>query len=1445
MRTSHARRVALQLLSAVLGVMTVLSSAAIPALALTPPPGDPPGTPPPYCEPGVPQPCWPDSSYGRLTVSPNVLHEGDIMTASWNATTDSTTPIWPDDVPGTDYNIPELNVANLRRLGACDGSASCSYRVIYSPSAFFPGSPGPEQWGAFGITVLKLDSIAQAVSAPVWFHPESFATLSRLEDPEGVPINTPFRIRLQRAATTVTTYPGDTVVAIRIRAGLGIYGWAVGGSLVWDDGNVYQDLRASNPDLAQYFDADNFPGGLTVQVPAIDERSHFPFNIEGDPDRWHNMGTFRRGEYTVTLGAAGFRDSLPVTFSVPDETKLVDHAEVTLRLRYTLEPRPDFMWSHAEPAGTVHFVSTSTPGDNGNGPPIVDWQWDFGDGETGSGEIVDHVYDQPDDYLATLTVTDANGLSDSVTKTVAAGAPELDLTIESELASHPVGEAVPVKVTVSASEGLGSLTDLVFVGDPVHVFPVASGTASALAPSPTTPFVLAPGESKEFTGTVTLTKGGTIQLSSTVAGKDAAGRDVSAHKILPASVPTLEVTVTGDPCVRVIEGDPNTCGVDFAAGDDPADVTLSVQIKNPTTDKTFNNVVVDESLAVTAVGGGAADGLTEIDGPLSDVGPLLGGAIGTILPGQSRTVTYHVRATESGRFIVEVGAAGDATDSGGPGGGGGFGFVDLRPLAARLLGLFQDPEPVHVTASGKLRLDIGDSLSLTWEIEPRFTGPDDIADTPADANPDLYWFQATVAKADASECDHDLEVRWEADGQELDTTPVGGKPCTYRFSRTNLDEFELSAIGVPEDGSVINDATESVEAKDFLIASLGDSLSSGEGVSDGGSWTLAQCHRSIHAGSAQAALRVEESSPHSAVTFVHLACSGADVITGLLGSYDGIEEVGTMRQPQISKLRTIARDRSIDALVMSIGINDIKFAEVIKWCILVNCATTPEVGQELAGRLAILPSLYDAAAAALEQNGIAASDVFLLEYPDATKDDAGEYCSAHPNAGMILQAEWLWAYDNMMMPLNEAGDAATASHGWNRISGLDAAFKHHGLCATDTWVNNLVDSVAQQGSKDGAFHPNQSGHGVYGDYIFSALDGHLVTDTGTLSRPTQVGSDSSAGDDEIDVSNDHFDVGDEVTISPGSDHQETRTITGKGSLILDTPLDFTHEAGEPIILTTDVPSLTPTNRHPFAANDAASICSLDATLDVLANDSDLDGDSLGIRSVSSTDAEIVTGADGHARLAFHPPSGFTGATFTYEAVDPSGATDVGTVTLTAAAAPFSDVPLSHPFCSDIAWMRDANISTGFGDGTYRPAAVVTRQAMSAFMARLAGATLGTCESAPFSDVPTDHPFCREISWMKSSLVSTGFGDGTYRPGVGVTRQAMSAFMSRLAGATLAPCTQAPFSDVPVDHPFCREITWMKTSGVSTGFADGTYRPSADVTRQAMSAFMHRVSALLD
>jgi hypothetical protein len=118
---------------------------------------------------------------------------------------------------------------------------------------------------------------------------------------------------------------------------------------------------------------------------------------------------------------------------------------------------------------------------------------------------------------------------------------------------------------------------------------------------------------------------------------------------------------------------------------------------------------------------------------------------------------------------------------------------------------------------------------------------------------------------------------------------------------------------------------------------------------------------------------------------------------------------------------------------------------------------------------------------------------------------------------------------------------------------------------------------------------------------------------------------------------------------------------------------------------------------------------------------------------------------------------------------------------------FSDVGPTHHFYDEIAWLADSGIASGFSDGTFRPAAPISRQAMAAFLYRAAGSPGGddpTCADAPFPDVATSHPFCGEIAWMVDTGITSGYGDGTFRPTDTVTRQATVAFLQRFYSAGL-------------------------------------------------------------
>jgi len=138
--------------------------------------------------------------------------------------------------------------------------------------------------------------------------------------------------------------------------------------------------------------------------------------------------------------------------------------------------------------------------------------------------------------------------------------------------------------------------------------------------------------------------------------------------------------------------------------------------------------------------------------------------------------------------------------------------------------------------------------------------------------------------------------------------------------------------------------------------------------------------------------------------------------------------------------------------------------------------------------------------------------------------------------------------------------------------------------------------------------------------------------------------------------------------------------------------------------------------------------------------------------------------------------------------------------------------------------------------------------MAAFLYRGLASSAGftTPSAATFNDKNLTDTFFRNVEWLASSGITRGWDMGThweFRPGANVERQAMAAFLYRAAGspAFTAPAT-ATFSDVPVGAAFFREIEWLYSTGITTGWDLGThreFRPGANVERQAMAAFLSR------
>ena len=360
--------------------------------------------------------------------------------------------------------------------------------------------------------------------------------------------------------------------------------------------------------------------------------------------------------------------------------------------------------------------------------------------------------------------------------------------------------------------------------------------------------------------------------------------------------------------------------------------------------------------------------------------------------------------------------------------------------------------------------------------------------------------------------------------------------------------------------------------RELVVVAIGDSMASGEGnpyvagrYDDLGrnprpaeTWgfpaaledsmpNATECHRSNNAWTSRAAALASERFPGRRIRFVSFACSGAKLGgPGVMESYQGIEPSGAWIQPQIDQVNTWLRDNGldhIDAMLVSAGANDAKFAEVLSACVIpgTNCTQTrffPLLGgsidrQMRAGLDGLAQSFADLRAVVQGGSRAHTNDthrteggalqldvtpdrIYVAEYPNATRDEKGAYCDN--DAGLFWPPqELLWhvsgdesqyAETELIEPLNEAivnaADRQYADGGnpFVAVTGIESAFTRHGFCAgTKRWFTTTQDARHVQGSDNaggfassGMLHPNAAGHAaianlVVTDYLGPQIEG--------------------------------------------------------------------------------------------------------------------------------------------------------------------------------------------------------------------------------------------------------------------------------------------------------------------------------------------------------------------
>ena len=147
---------------------------------------------------------------------------------------------------------------------------------------------------------------------------------------------------------------------------------------------------------------------------------------------------------------------------------------------------------------------------------------------------------------------------------------------------------------------------------------------------------------------------------------------------------------------------------------------------------------------------------------------------------------------------------------------------------------------------------------------------------------------------------------------------------------------------------------------------------------------------------------------------------------------------------------------------------------------------------------------------------------------------------------------------------------------------------------------------------------------------------------------------------------------------------------------------------------------------------------------------------------------------------------------------------------------------------------------GYPDSSIGADGVITRAEAAAILYRLMNdPNKYATQNSTFKDVNSTDWFAQSVEYLAKLGVITGYEDGTFRPNNNISRAEFAVIIARFSN--LQPTNDGgKFADVSDDFWAKPWINAVEQRGWIGGFPDGSYKPSASITRAQVASVVNRM-----